>query len=35
MGLVIEWATLHQQELKGAWGRAKNLEMPDEIAPLP
>jgi len=35
MGLVIEWASLHQQELKGAWERARNLETPDKIAPLP
>jgi len=35
MGLVIEWASLHQQELKYAWERAKSLETPDKIAPLP
>jgi hypothetical protein len=35
MGLVIEWASLHQPELKGAWERARNLETPDKIAPLP
>jgi len=35
MGLVIEWASIHQQELKGAWERAGNLETPDKIAPLP
>lgn len=35
MGLVIEWASLHQQELKAAWERAKKLETPDRIAPLP
>lgn len=35
MGLVIEWASLHQLELKAAWQRAKNLETPEKIAPLP
>jgi len=35
MGLVVEWASLHQPELKGAWERARNLETPDKIAPLP
>lgn len=35
LGLVTEWAALHQAELKTAWERAKNLEPPDEIEPLP
>ena len=35
MGLVIEWAALHQEELSEAWRKAKNLEPPGKIAPLP
>ena len=35
MGLVIEWATLHQNELQADWGRAKALEPLDKIDPLP
>jgi hypothetical protein len=35
MGLVIEWATVRQQELKEAWERAKRLETPEKITPLP
>ncbi len=34
LGLVIEWAALHQQELEAAWQRAKNLEPPGKIEPL-
>lgn len=34
MGLVVEWATLHQQELTEAWTRATMLEPPGTIAPL-
>lgn len=33
-GLVREWASLHQPELREAWNRAKNLEPPDKIDPL-
>jgi len=34
MGLVVEWAALHQQELLGDWERAQ-AQMPlDKIAPL-
>ena len=33
-GLVIEWASLHQQELRKAWERAKRLEPPGSIDPL-
>ena len=33
-GLVIEWASLHQAELRDAWERAKRLEPPGKIAPL-
>lgn len=35
LGLVTEWASLHQQELLGAWERAKQLQPPGQIAPLP
>lgn len=34
MGLVMEWAALHQEELQGAWQQAVNLESPDRIDPL-
>ena len=33
-GLVLEWASLHQQELGEAWERAKRLEPPGSIDPL-
>lgn len=33
-GLVIEWATLHQQELLVDWDRARAQEEPQKIAPL-
>ena len=35
IGLVMEWAMLHQNELRAAWTRAKNLEPPGSIDPLP
>ena len=35
LGLVVEWATLHQQELFAAWERRTRQEMPGRIAPLP
>ena len=35
MGLVTEWASLHQQELRAAWERATRLLPPGQIAPLP
>lgn len=35
LGLVIEWAALHQQELREAFQKAANLEQPDKIDPLP
>lgn len=35
MGLVTEWASLHQQELQTAWKKAKNLEPVEMIEPLP
>lgn len=34
LGLVMEWAALHQQELEVAWQRAKNLRSPGKIEPL-
>jgi hypothetical protein len=35
LGLVIEWAALHQQELREAFQRAANLSPPGKIDPLP
>ncbi len=35
MGLVMEWARLHRNELREAWKRAKNLEPAGKIDPLP
>jgi hypothetical protein len=35
LGMVTEWASLHQQELLAAWERAKRLEPPGKIQPLP
>ena len=34
-GLVSEWASLHQSELLVAWRKARNLESPAKIDPLP
>ena len=34
LGLVIEWATLHQQELLDDWRRAAGQEPLQEIEPL-
>ena len=34
MGLVTEWATIHQEELRAAWIRARDLEQPGRIEPL-
>lgn len=33
-GLVIEWATIHQEELREAFEKAAALEAPGQIAPL-
>jgi len=33
-GLVVEWAALHQAELRDAWRRAEALEPLPKIAPL-
>ena len=35
MGLVAEWAALHQDELRRAWQKAKRLEPAGKIDPLP
>lgn len=35
MGLVAEWATIHQRELLEVWKRARNLEPLGKIDPLP
>ena len=34
LGLVVEWASLHQVELQEAWSRAENLEPMGTIEPL-
>ena len=34
LGLVIEWATLHRQELLDDWRKAQALEALQKIAPL-
>ncbi len=34
-GLVVEWASLHQAELMEAWKKARGLEPPGSIEPLP
>lgn len=34
LGLVIEWARLHQDELRAAWDRARAHEPPGQIEPL-
>ena len=35
LGMVTEWGSLHQQELRTAWERAKRLLPPGQIEPLP
>lgn len=35
LGLVTEWAALHQDELLATWGRAQRAEPLGQIAPLP
>ena len=35
MGLVAEWATLHQQELQALWERASKLQPLNRVDPLP
>ena len=34
LGLVMEWASYHQNELKSNWEKARNLELLDKIVPL-
>ena len=34
LGLVMEWAALHQDELRETWERARNMESLGKIAPL-
>ncbi|MEA3340538.1 MAG: DUF4160 domain-containing protein [Chloroflexota bacterium] len=34
LGLVIEWASLHQTELSREWEKAENLQPLDKIPPL-
>lgn len=34
LGLVVEWATLHQQELLEDWERARSQQELQSIAPL-
>jgi hypothetical protein len=33
-GLIIEWASLHQQELLNAWDALRAGQTPEKIAPL-
>ena len=35
MGLVIEWATIHRNELRLAFHQAAMMEQPNKIDPLP
>ncbi len=35
LGLVVEWAEIHQKELRQAWKRAQGHQIPNKIAPLP
>ncbi len=34
LGLVMEWAALHQDELQAAWEKATRNEVPGTIPPL-
>ena len=34
-GLVIEWASIHQGELREAFQKAANMQAPGKIDPLP
>ena len=34
LNLVIEWASIHQEELKDAWDALRNKQMPNKIEPL-
>ena len=35
ISMVREWTSLHRDELRAAWEKAKNLQSPGKIAPLP
>jgi hypothetical protein len=35
LGLVTEWASLRQHDLRAAWQRASQLQPPGKIEPLP
>lgn len=34
LGMVTEWASLHQHDLRVAWDRARRLQPPGTIEPL-
>ncbi len=34
LGLIIEWASQHQEELQILWDKAKNMEALHKISPL-
>ncbi len=34
LGLVIEWASMRQDELRHDWGLVKNQQKPEKIMPL-
>lgn len=34
LGLVVEWASLHREELREAWSHAQNMEPTGKIEPL-
>ncbi|MFH1635655.1 MAG: DUF4160 domain-containing protein [Chloroflexota bacterium] len=34
LGMVIEWASIHQGELKQEWEKARNMESLGKISPL-
>ena len=34
MGMVIEWASLHQRDRKRAWNQARSFEIVEKIEPL-
>ena len=35
LGMIVEWASLHQDELLAAWELARHGQAPGPIAPLP
>ena len=35
LGLVIEWTSIHQDELRELWEKAQNHETLDRLEPLP